>query len=385
MNTKMRVLALNNYDMQYTLKEWSEDGQSGHLLWGVTQMDNHGFDASVLPYKKISLLKKLGSLTKIFGDLDQEVRVLQNLKGYDVIYSGHYFTTSLLAFLRKFNLLRKPVVAIAFQSPRKSLWAAIYTYLFISGNDKIICLSDGIKDHFEKDFGLPSGKLEMFEWGFDTDFHQMKPIQTSGNFKDGYVLTTGKSFRDYRTLVEAFSTLDCSLEIIGYSDNILDSLWNLPRNVNITIPTSVASSKDSDPSLDGKKLPANVRTVTKLLKLSEILERYDRTFAVAIPLALPPSKPHNTVGLSSLLEAMCMGRAVIATENRDMGVDLEREGIGLTVPHGDAQAWRQAVQYLVDYPEETLEMGNRARYLAEKRYNLEGFTNKVVHCMRTLK
>ncbi len=79
-----------------------------------------------------------------------------------------------------------------------------------------------------------------------------------------------------------------------------------------------------------------------------------------------------------------MGRAVITTENKDMGVDLEKEGIGLTVPHKDVLAWRQAVQYLLDHPEETQEMGQRARYLAEKRYNLEHFTQKTVQCMQSL-
>ncbi|MBD0270059.1 MAG: glycosyltransferase, partial [Cyanobacteria bacterium Co-bin8] len=95
-------------------------------------------------------------------------------------------------------------------------------------------------------------------------------------------------------------------------------------------------------------------------------------------------KPHNTVGLSSLLEAMCMGRAVIATENKDMAFDLEKEKIGLTVPHKDVLAWRQAVQYLLDHPEETQEMGLRGRYLAEKKYNLTNFTQKVVQCMQKL-
>jgi glycosyltransferase involved in cell wall biosynthesis len=87
-----------------------------------------------------------------------------------------------------------------------------------------------------------------------------------------------------------------------------------------------------------------------LLKTSEVSAKFNNAFAVAIPLDLPPPKPHNTVGLSSLLEAMCMGRAVITTENKDMGVDLEKEGIGLTVPHKDVLAWRQAVQYLLDHP-----------------------------------
>jgi glycosyltransferase involved in cell wall biosynthesis len=115
-----------------------------------------------------------------------------------------------------------------------------------------------------------------------------------------------------------------------------------------------------------------------------VIAKFSNAFAVAIPLDLPSYKPYNTVGLSSLLEAMCMGRAVITTENKDMGFELEKEGVGLTVPHKDVNAWRQAVQYLVDHPEETQEMGLKGRHLAEKRYNLTNFTQKTVQCMASL-
>ena len=78
---------------------------------------------------------------------------------------------------------------------------------------------------------------------------------------------------------------------------------------------------------------------------------------------------------------MCMGKAVIASQNEDKGIDLETEGLGITVSHKDSLAWKQAVQYLLDHPKKTQEMGHKARYLAEQKYNLENFTQKVAQCM----
>ena len=381
---KMKILILNNYDLEYTFKEWQQDGQSAHQAWGITQMEQYGIKASILPYKRFDFLKKLSERIKVLGDLDQEIRVLATSRNYDLIYSGHYITTSLLAFSRKLGILRKPIVAIAFQAPRKSIWATFYVKLFVSGNDKLICLSEGIRQHFESEFGISPKRLEFIEWGYDTAFHQSKPMNFSEIHKNGYILSTGKSFRDYKTLVEAFSTLNYPLNIIGYSDNILDGLARIPKNVEMTIPLKAISGGASTHSPNLSDLPSNIKTSERLLKTSEVLAKFNNAFAVAIPLDLPPNKPHNTVGLSSLLEAMCMGRAVITTENKDMGVDLEKEGIGLTVPHKDVLAWRQAAQYLLDHPEETQEMGQRARYLAEKRYNLEHFTQKTVQCMQGL-
>ena len=380
----MKVLTLNNYDLEYIFKEWQQDGQSAHQVWGITKMEDYEIQALMLPYKKFNLLKKLSGRLKVLGDLDQEIRVLSTNQDYDLIYSGHYITTSFLAFLRKFGILRKPIVAIAFQAPRRSTWTAIYVNLFVSGNDKLICLSEGIKEHFEKDFNLPSKQLEVIEWGYDTAFHPAKPMDLAEIRQSGYILSTGKSFRDYKTIIEAFSKLDYSLKIIGYSNNIFDSLETLTENVEITIPYKAISEVKASESLRLAKLPTNVKTVEQLLTAREILHHYSNALAIVIPLDLPLNKPHNTVGLSSLLEAMCMGRAVITTENQDMGFDLEKEGIGFTVPHKDVNAWKQAVQYLLDRPEEAQEMGLKARYLAEKRYNLTNFTQKIVQCMKSL-
>jgi hypothetical protein len=54
-------------------------------------------------------------------------------------------------------------------------------------------------------------------------------------------LSTGKFFRDCKTLVEAFSILDYRLNIVGYSDNILECLASVPKNVEMTIPLNAIS------------------------------------------------------------------------------------------------------------------------------------------------
>lgn len=378
----MKILALNNYDLEYIYKEWQQDGQAGHQLWGITQMEDNGIQANILRYQQFGFLKTLSAKLKALGDLDQQLRILAVAEPYDVIYSGHYFTTSLLALLRKLKLLRQPIVAIAFQAPRQSRWSQLFVKLFVSGNDKIICLSEPIKDHFEKELGIPAERLEFIEWGYDVEFHPARPMHLPETHQNGYILSTGKSFRDYKTLIEAFSQLNYPLNIVGYSDNILDTLDRLPPHIEMTIPLQAISTGTADASTRSRQLPDNVKTIDRLLKTAEVNEKYNQAFAVAIPLDLPPHKPHNALGLSSLVEAMCMGRAVIATENKDTGLSLEREKIGLTVPHRDPIAWRQAVQSLIDHPEETQEMGQRARYLAEKRYNLKHFTQKTVRCLQ---
>lgn len=379
----MKIILLNNYDLNRTIEEWREDGQTEHQLWGITQLENYDIQADIIEYCGSENLKNISNKIKVLGDLDQQLRLIKQISQYDLIYSGHYLTTSLLALLRRIGILKKPIVAIAFQSPRPSLWSQIFAKLTIAGNDKIICLSEGIKNHLQQDLNISPDKLEFIEWGYNTEFHPPPLSNIEHCRQKGYILTTGKSFRDYKTLITAFKNIDFPLKIIGYSDNILDQIESTPDHIDITLTLPSSQAKNINQILPNQ-LPKNVRVIEKLLSTGQLLPEYRHTYAVAIPLVLPEYKPYNTVGLSSLIEAMCMGKAVIVSENKDMGVDLEKEGIGITVPLEDSGAWQQAVQYLLDHPDETEEMGKKARYLAEKRYNLGNFSYKVSQCMHQI-
>lgn len=378
----MKILLLNNYDLTQIRDEWQQDGQAAHQLWGITQLEVYGIQADILPFARFKTLKRLSQKLKIFGDLDQQLRLLLQINRYDLIYSGHYLTTSLLGLLRRLRLINKPIIAISFQAPRPSFFAKIFAQLMIAGNDRLICLSSGIKQHLEQDLGIPSQKLAFIEWGYDTEFHALPATDIANGEKAQYILSIGKSFRDYDTLIAAFEAIDFPLEIIGYSDNLLACLDSIPSNVTVTIPRNAVV--DSNHHLPSNQLPKNIKVIEKLLPTAQILPQYYQAYAVAIPLNLPPDKPYNTVGLSSLIEAMCMGKAIIATENQDLGVDLAKEGIGIAVPVQDSVAWKQAVQYLLAHPEATQEMGQKARYLAEQKYNLGNFTQKVAQCMHSL-
>jgi glycosyltransferase involved in cell wall biosynthesis len=58
-------------------------------------------------------------------------------------------------------------------------------------------------------------------------------------------------------------------------------------------------------------------------------------------------------------------------------MDIDKEGIGITVPYGSVQGWREAVSFIAEHPEEARQMGHRARLLAEKVYNMEIFGREI--------
>ena len=58
-------------------------------------------------------------------------------------------------------------------------------------------------------------------------------------------------------------------------------------------------------------------------------------------------------------------------------MDIEGEGIGITVDYEDVQGWKDAVSYLSAHPDEAKRMGAKARQLAEQVYNMEIFAKEI--------
>ena len=84
-----------------------------------------------------------------------------------------------------------------------------------------------------------------------------------------------------------------------------------------------------------------------------------------------------TVGLTTLVEAFALGIPVICSRNPNFEVDIDKEGIGITVEYGDAQGWIKSIQYIAEHPNEAKEMGRKARQLAEQRFNMEIFAKEI--------
>jgi glycosyltransferase involved in cell wall biosynthesis len=112
----------------------------------------------------------------------------------------------------------------------------------------------------------------------------------------------------------------------------------------------------------------------------------------------------NPAGITTILEAMAMGKAVIATAtagqrdvvrgrlctrfgpsgepiggpfNFGFDGDCLSDCTGLYVPPGDPAALRSAIEYLLSHPNEAREMGAAGRRLVEQHMTLDQFVVRV--------
>jgi glycosyltransferase involved in cell wall biosynthesis len=348
--TPMRVLAFNNYDIGSIASQWEAEGRDApsQHLWGCPELEDLGHSVSYLPFDGSSVFKALSRGTRFLGDLDLQRRVLAQANAFDVIYCAHQPTVAGLALLRALGLLRKPVVAVGYQSPRAlGLVSQVWSKLFVQGLDRLLCMSDEMLRDFER-LGMDAAKLGQIRWGVDLSHYGIGPAGSEPHF-----VSVGKSFRDFDSLVRGFPFDRARLTILG-------------------------AGRD----LDLPDAPADRLTIRgdwiDWREFAQILPGFD---GMVLPIAMDRSRGNNAIGLTAVTEALASGVPVVATHNPYIGIDLEAEGVGRWVAPGDPQGWRDAVGSVLDAPDPA-GMRTSARALAEDRINITAFAATLDQALR---
>jgi len=195
--------------------------------------------------------------------------------------------------------------------------------------------------------GIPKDRLELIPYATDTQF--WKP---TGLPEESLIVSAGREHRDYRLLDQACAGLSYELLILASSVHSPGAVCTMPA----------ARSAAIVQQLDHVGLRA--------------------AYALAAVVVVPLLPNDFQAGVTAVLEAMAMQKAVIvsATEGiRDVMVDGET---GVLVPPGDIGAMREAIVRLMEDPLERSRLGRNARYAAEERFSLEGYVDALAATMR---
>jgi glycosyltransferase involved in cell wall biosynthesis len=168
--------------------------------------------------------------------------------------------------------------------------------------------------------------------------------------------------RDYATLIEAVSGTDipCHIATSHVRHNRLIKARHIPA------------------SELAKNVSPNVTIGPK--PLIELRDLYHRAAFVVSPLL----HTDTDNGMTAILEAMAMGKAVICSRTRGQ-VDVIQEGVtGIFVPVGDSAALRTAILELWRNPERARRMGEAGRAYVQKHHALEKFCGDVKQGIETL-
>lgn len=205
-------------------------------------------------------------------------------------------------------------------------------------------------------YGLPSDMLHV----------ELQPVDErfwapTGGAEHDLICSVGcvSGFRDYRTLVDAVRDLPVRVEL-AVGSLVLSAAHRKQR------------AELFQSTLPPETLPENVRYRLDLPPL-ELRDLYSRSRFMVMPLA----DVDFDAGVTSITEAMAMGKAIIVTRNRGQ-VDVVRDGVeGIYVPPYDSVALREAISYLLENPAEAERMGAAGRQAVLERHTLDDYVARL--------
>lgn len=335
----MRVYYYYIIPVRQVLNKWEENNFPGHLLYGLTEFSKYNIysiihEISINPYNNRCVL----SLYNI-------KKILFCKEPFDVVYGVTHRGLEILIFLRALGLFKKPIIIWHHTAVVKSTNRIknCFSNLFYKGIDLCYFFSEELRKR-----SLLSGKIKeeqakVIPWGPDLDFYDRFKRQCF----DLKFVSTGREHRDFITLLKAVAQTSVTCEILAPKNEI--------EHDQALLNEIVAA------------LPANIHFRKVNLYVEEIVQT---VVDASVVLICCQNYPY-TIGLTTLVEALALGKPIITTDNPTFPLDVEKEGVGIKVPFYDVDAWVRAINYLATHDDEAKEMGRKARLLAESKFNLK--------------
>jgi len=221
----------------------------------------------------------------------------------------------------------------------------------LNANSGFFCLTPNAEKYFSQ--FAPS---KFIPWCVDLNMFDGKPTLQKPH--KPFFLATGKTGRDYETLVNAAYQNQAEVRIIGPKNQ---KPLNIPENVT-WLDTS------SDPPDQAIDYPT-------------LKEWYAQCSGVCIPLS---GDADDTCGYTNMLEAMAMRKPVLMTQSGCLHINPEADGFGIQIKPRDARCWADAMNHLQEDHEKALELGNRGREIVERDFTIERFNNDVLRFIDTI-
>jgi glycosyltransferase involved in cell wall biosynthesis len=218
--------------------------------------------------------------------------------------------------------------------------------------DGIAVHCQSMKDHLVA-LGAPAERTTILPYGVDHCF--FSPVAATPSPLDGIVSVGEIRSRDYGTLLAAVAGIPVQLTIAASGN------W-YAREKNRQFQGSV---------------PENV-TMTGGLSSVALRELYARSRFVVVPVY----DLIYSAGLTSILEAGSMARAVIATRSAGLADFVIDGETGILVSPGNVSELREAILYLLANPSEARRMGRNARQRIEEQQNVDVYVDEMARFLK---
>ena len=341
------------------LEERREEIENGKYplnhLWGIDAIETTPpWDTRVLStfsLKIPSLLESLLNRSVFRGSPGAKVELtaLKASKQADLIYS----VCGPLALSR---LYPKKLVSWTFRNPtlqknRLKFAHQAYKPGNLYANAGFLCLTPTAEKNFSK--FAPS---KFLPWCVDLEM--FRPSKETSLLPKPFFFASGKTQRDYETLVKAAPMVDAEIRIIGPS-HLRPS--TIPSNIN-WINTSY------DPP-------------DKAIDYHNLRNWYNQAIAVCIPLS---GDADDTCGYTNMLEGMAMAKPVLMTRSGCLHIEPEKGNFGYLINPRDPKDWSEKMNLILSNQEFTKALGENGRKIAEENFCRKTFNKNVISFLENL-
>ena len=193
--------------------------------------------------------------------------------------------------------------------------------------------------------GIPADHLKLIPFHADHHFYHPMDVQAG---PEQVISSAGLEWRDYPTMILAVGELPIQVKLAASSP------WSKHRN----------ETKE-------RKLPQNV--TARRYSYRELRDLYAESSLVVVPLY----DNDFQAGVTTLLEAMAMGKAVVITRTQGQR-DVIEDGVnGIYVPPADPGSMRTAIESLLNDPARALQIGMAARKTIETEMSLDLWVERI--------
>jgi glycosyltransferase involved in cell wall biosynthesis len=211
------------------------------------------------------------------------------------------------------------------------------------GMSRILVHSSRQRELAHLELGIPTAKLDYVPYYADAEFWS-----ATGAAEEPLVVAAGREHRDYATLATACADLQASVFVAAGS-----------------IHSPAANSADP------VEWPANFEH--GFADYRKLRDLYARASVVVVPLM----ETDFQAGVTTVLEAMAMGKAVVVTATEGQSGVVHDGLTGITVPPGNATELRDAIRYLLENSSERRRLGWSAREAVLDGYSVEAYAGRL--------
>lgn len=342
----MKILYLLNRVQKGQIKDTQQKGNHDNHLYGMFRLRKFNIETSYLELEQY-LPTRLASWIRnyVLNIYWAHAPLFFQMLKYDVVFTSTAFGAQLVHALYPFKKPKWVMLDFnitGFLGDRKSIKQKIFSFL-VRRSDGIITIDKHERDELIRHFLDKKNKIEYIQFGVDTDFFKPNPDIVEENI----IFSPGRDpGRDFKTLVEAIKDLNISAIITTRS-------WNIKKI---------------------KPLPSYI--LHKDLPLKEFMQTYASAKIIVLPLNTVDNV-NNAMGCSTLVEAMAMGKAIIATRTRTTESYIIDGVNGILVPPRDVQALEVAISDLLKDKIKREELGKKARAFAKEHCSAEIFASNL--------